>query len=199
MAWYSYPLAKAIPFAALQRTDDPRQLLSEDENNAQHFVWGSSRGGVLLWELGRICEISSSGQQLYLLQDACLLQGPDIARCIAQLEALINEISCNPAVVLEATKEKHRATTTILADGFLPLEAQVVYADEARIVDGYVYAYTEAQVRELMDQSFASDSPCTSDDGDQLLDVFNFLKSHLALLKYAAQSGHVIVYAETSE
>lgn len=47
-----------------------------------------------------------------------------------------------------------------------------------------------------MNMSFASALPCTSDDGDTMTDVFNFLKSHLALLRVAEQSGHGIAYAE---
>jgi hypothetical protein len=81
----------------------------------------------------------------------------------------------------------------------MPLEAEVVYGNTARENDGFVYFYTEEEVTNLMRDSFASNDLCRSDDGDQLSDVFNFLKSHLALLRSACKEGRVIAYAEITD
>ena len=199
MAWYSFRFARALPSNVVQTdTQSIQKLLTSGEFN-EHHVLASSRKGFLLMDLTSICEASTSGKQLYLLQESCLLKDDDILQGIRTLEALICEIMDNPSLALEATKQKHSITTTIHADGFEPLEAQVVYANESRIRDGYYYLYTEQEVRNLMTEAYASSDPCTSDDGDLLSDVFNFLKSHLALLKFAAASGHVVAYAEMAD
>lgn len=187
----------AIPVASLQRTRDPMELLSHSlKDPLDLHVLALSRRGVLIWELARMCEMSTAGQRLYLLQEACLVEGLELMRCIEQLQAFIDEITCNPMLVLEATKENYQRTTTIHTQGFTPLEAQVVYGNNVKEKDGFVYVYTEEEVTNLMRESFASKDPCRSADGDELSDVFNFLKSHLALLKSARQEGRVIAYAE---
>lgn len=197
MAWTSCRVAMAIPVESLQRTRDPMELLSHSHKDPLDLhVLALSRRGVLIWELARICEMSTAGQRLYLLQESCLVEGLELMRCIEQLQAFIDEITCNPMLVLEATKEKYQRTTTIHTQGFMPLEAQVVYGNNAKEKDGFVYVYTEEEVTNLMRESFASKAPCRSDDGDELSDVFNFLKAHLALLKSARQEGRVIAYAE---
>ncbi len=118
-----------------------------------------------------------------------------------QLEALINEIESNPALVVEATKDPYQPTLTLHAEGFEPLPAQLVYPSDAIIKDGWVYNHTEEQVQRLLSQSCASQTPCPDDDddGESLSFVFNFLRSHLSLLRFAAQAGKVVVYGETNQ
>ncbi len=197
MAWYSNLLAVAIPPDLWEPTLEPFKSVQTIEE-PKHFVYSQSRRGALLRDLAQICEISTTGQNIYLLHDARLNPGADVMRCIEQLDALIGEIAANPSLVLEATRKEYSATTTLHAKGFQPLEAQLIHSNEAYVRDGWVYSYTEKEVHELMTRSFASNMPCTSDDGDTLGDVFNFLKSHLALLKFAAQCGHAIAYAEVN-
>ncbi len=199
MAWYSYRFASVIPGNSVQPGGASIKVLLTSQANNDNFVLAPSRKGYLLMELTRICEASTTGKQLYLLQDACLLNGDEILEGIRALEAFIGEIMSNPTVVLEATKEKHQLTTTIHSAGFKPLEARVVYSNEGCINDGFYYPYTEKKILDLMDESYASNHPCTSDDGDQLSDVFNFLKSHLELLNFASKSGNTIAYAEMAD
>jgi hypothetical protein len=151
--------------------------------------------------LGRIWKQASNGKNLYLLEDACLLQHEAMKHSVSQIEALINEIELNPALVIEATKDPYQPTITLHAKGFELLPAQLVYPSDAIIKDGWVYNYTEEQVRRFLDQSCASQTPCPEgdDDGESLSYVFNFLKSHLSLLRFAAQSGKVVVYGETNQ
>ena len=197
MSSTSCRVARAIPVEFLPRTRDPMELLSHSfKDPLELHILALSRNGALIWKLARICEMSTSGQGLYLLQNVCLVEELELTRCIEQLEAFIDEITCKPVLVLEATKEKYQRTATILTQDFMPLEAQVVYGNNAREKDGFVYFYTEDEVANLMRESLASNDPCSSEDGDKLSDVFNFLKSHLALLKSAKQEGRVIAYAE---
>jgi hypothetical protein len=198
MAWYSHMLAFAI---SNDHPDaDPQTLLDAPIGEFDRFVYAPSRNGCVLWMLGRICEQVENGKNLYLLKDTCLLQHQAIKQAIAQLEALIQEIALNPALVVEALKEPYQPNLTLHAKGFEPLAAQLVYPDDAIIKDGWVYTYTEQQVRQLLDQSCASQTPCPEgdDDGESLLYVFNFLKSHLSLLQFAAQAGKVVVYRENN-
>lgn len=118
-----------------------------------------------------------------------------------QIEALLGEMAGNPALVVEATKEPYQPTLTIHAEGFEPLPAEMVYPSDSIIKDGWVYNYSEEQVQRLLEQSCASQTPCPQDDddGESLAFVFNFLKSHLALLRFAAESGRFVVYGETNQ
>jgi hypothetical protein len=201
MAWYSHTLAFAISGDQAEVDADPRQILDGHKGDFDHFVYAPSRNGCLLWRLGCICKQASNGKNLYLLEDTCLLQHEAIKHSATQLEALINEIELNPALVVEATKEPYQPTITLHTEGFEPLPAQLVYPSDAIIKDGWVYNYTEEQVRCLLAQSCASQTPCPEgdDDGESLSYVFNFLKSHLSLLCFAAQSGKVVVYGETNQ
>lgn len=200
MAWYSHTLAFAISGDQAEVDADPRKLLN-GRGDFDRFVYAPSRNGCLLWQLGRIWEQASNGKNLYLLEDACLLQHEAMKHSVSQIEALINEIELNPALVIEATKDPYQPTITLHAKGFEPLPAQLVYPSDAIIEDGWVYTYTEEQVRRFLDQSCASQTPCpeSDDDGESLSYVFNFLKSHLSLLRFAAQSGKVVVYGETNQ
>ncbi len=118
--------------------------------------------------LGRICEQARHGKNLYLLENACLLQHAAVQQSASQIE---------------------------------PLPAEMVYPGDAIIKDGWVYNHTEEQVLRLLDQSCASQTPCPDgdDDGESLAFVFNFLKSHLALLHLAAGSGRFVVYGEMNQ
>jgi hypothetical protein len=201
MAWYSHTLAFAISGDQVEAGADPRKLLDGHKGDFDHFVYAPSRNGCLLARLGGICELASNGQNLYLLEDFCLLQHEAMMRFAAQIEALIDEIALTPALVVEATKEPYQPDITLHTKGFEPLPARLVYPGDAIIKDGWVYNHTAEQVRRLLDQSRASQSPCPEgdDDGESLLYVFNFLKSHLSLLRFAVQSGKVVVYGETNQ
>ncbi|WP_028946470.1 hypothetical protein [Synechocystis sp. PCC 6714] len=200
MAWYSYTIAFAISDDQAQVGADPRQILDGHKGDFEDFVYAPSRNGCLLWRLGCICEQASNGKNLYLLEDICLLQHEAMNHSATQLEALINEIKLNPALVVEATKDPYQPTITLCTEGFGPLPAQLVYPSDVIIKDGWVYNYTEQQVRHILDQSCASQTPCPEgdDDGESLSYVFNFLKSHLSLLHVALHSGKIVVYGETN-
>ena len=201
MAWYSHTLAFAISGDQAVVDADPRTLLDGPGREKDAFVYAPSRNGCLLQRLGGICKQASNGGNLYLLEDACLLQHEAVKHSASQIEALIAEMELNPALVVEATKDPHTPTMTLLAEGFKPLPAQLVYPSDAIIKDGWVYNYTEEQVRRFLDLSCASQTPCPEgdDDGESLSYVFNFLKSHLSLLRHATQSGKLVVYGEMNQ
>ena len=201
MAWYSHTLAFAISSDQAEVDADPRQILNGHKGDFDHFVYAPSRNGCLLWRLGCICKQSSKGKNLYLLEDACLIQHEAMKHSALQIEDLINQIELNPALVVEATKDPYQPNMTLNAEGFEPLSAQLVYPSDAIIKDGWIYNYTEEQVRCFLDQSCASQTPCPEgdDDGESLSYVFNFLKSHLSLLRLATQSGKAVVYGEINQ
>ena len=201
MAWISHTLAFAITPDQADLGADPRTLLDGPKRAMDQFVHAPSRNGCVLWRLGRICEQARQGKHIYLLENACLLQHAAVQQAALQIEALIGEMSRNPALVVEATKDPYQPTLTIHAEGFEPLPAEMVYPSDAIIKDGWVYNHTEEQVLRLLDQSCASQTPCPEDDddGESLAFVFNFLKSHLALLRFAAESGRFVVYGETNQ
>lgn len=201
MAWYSHTLAFAISGDQAEVEADPRKLLDGHAGNFDRFVYAPSRNGCLLWRLGCICKLASNGSNLYLLEDACLIQHEAAKHAASKIEALINEIELNPGLVVEAMKERYQPNITLHAEGFEPLPAQLVYPSDAIIKDGWVYNYSEDQVRRFLDQSCASQTPCPEgdDDGESLSYVFSFLKSHLSLLRFAEHSGKVVVYGETNQ
>ena len=201
MAWISHTLAFAIAADQADVGADPRTLLDGPKRAMDRFVYAPSRNGCVLWRLGRICEQARHGKNLYLLEDACLLQHAAVQQAALQIEALIDEMAGNPALVVEATKDPYQPTLTIHAEGFEPLPAEMVYPSDAIIKDGWVYNHTEEHVKRLLDQSRASQTPCPDgdDDGESLAFVFNFLKSHLALLRFAAESGRCVVYGEMNQ
>ena len=201
MAWISHTLAFAIAADQADVGADPRTLLDGPKRATDRFVYAPSRNGCVLWRLGRICEQARQGKNLYLLENACLLQHAAVQQAALQIEALIDELAGNPALVVEATKDLHQPTLTIHAEGFEPLPAEMVYPGDAIIKDGWVYNHTEEQVLHLLDQSCASQTPCPDgdDDGESLAFVFNFLKSHLAVLRHAAESGRFVVYGEMNQ
>jgi hypothetical protein len=200
MAWYSHSLGYAISADQVGVGADARQLLDSHRGDFDHFVYAPSRNGCLLLRLDQICKQASNGGNLYLLEDACLLQQNAIKGAALQLEALINEIALNPALVVEATKEPYQPNITLHTKGFEPQPAVLVYPADAIIEDGWIYNHSEEQVRRLMEHASASRTPCPDgdDDGESLPYVFNFLKSHLSLLRFAAQSGQIVVYGETN-
>lgn len=201
MAWISHTLAFAITADQADVGADPRTLLDGPKRAMDQFVYAPSRNGCVLWRLGRICEQARHGKNLYLLEDACLLQHAAVQQAALQIEALIDEMAGNPALVVEATKDPYQPTLTIHAEGFEPLPAEMVYPSDAIIKDGWVYNHTQEQVLRLLEQSGASQTPCPDgdDDGESLAFVFNFLKSHLALLRLAAGSGRFVVYGEMNQ
>ena len=200
MAWYSHTLAFAILDDPANGRADPRSLLKGPGRESDPFVYAPSRNGCLTSQLGSICAHSANGDGLYLLKDASLLGRGAVLDALSQIDRLMNEITLKPALVVEATKEAHTPDVTLRAAGFEPRPAQRVYPRDAIISDGWVYNYTAGQVSLLLDQSCASQTPCPEDDpdGESLLYVFNFLRSHLSLLRTAAQSGRAVVYGETN-
>jgi hypothetical protein len=200
MAWYSHTLAFSISGEQTKVDADPRGMLEGHNGDFEHFVYAPSRNGCLLWRLGCLCELAMNGKSLYLLEDAHLLRGEELHHSASQLEALINEMELNPGLVVEATKEPYQPIMTLYVDGFEPRPTKLVYGDDVLIKDGWVYNYTAEQVLGFLGSSCASQTPCPAadDDGESLLYVFNFLKSHLSLLRLAEQSGKVVVYGETN-
>lgn len=201
MAWYSHTLAFMISGDQANLDIDPQKLLNESKEEMDYFVYAPSRNGCLLWRLDCICEKASNGKNLYLLEDICLLSHEEIKDSSRQLEALIKEIELNPSLVVEAMKVPYQPSITLNTEGFEPLSAQIVYPSDTIIKDGWVYDYTEEKVRRIVDQSHASQMPCPEgdDDGESLLYVFNFLKSHLLLVHRAEQSGYCVVYGEMNQ
>ncbi len=200
MAWYSHTVAFAISDDGINAETDPRELLATS-GDSKHFVYAPSRNGCLLWRLDNICKQAAHGKNLYLLENIRLLSHESIAHCALQIEALLQEIASNPGLVVEATKEPYQPNMTLLVEGFQPQPAELIYPRDAVIKDGWVYNHTEEEVRRLLELSCASQTPCpeTDDDGESLLYVFNFLRSHLSLLRIAAQSGLIVVYGETNQ
>lgn len=201
MAWISHTLAFAITADQADVGADPRSLLDGPKRAMDRFVYAPSRNGCVLWRLGRICEQARHGKNLYLLENTCLLQHAAVQQAALQIEALLGEMAGNPALVVEATKDPYQPTLTIHAEGFEPLPTEMVYPSDAIIRDGWVYNYSEEQVQRLLDQSYASQTPCPDgdDDGESLAFVFNFLKSHLALLRFAAEAGRCVVFGEMNQ
>ena len=197
MAWYSYTLAMVLPPDRLDPAVAPKDLLAK-QADLKLMVHTASRSGALLEVLRNIWRAARRSDALYLLAEEAVLNGADVQRAISQIEALLAEIEASPRIVLEATKDAYSPATMVRAEGFEPLHAQLVYPDSATVEDGWVYFYTEAQVREKLSTALISDNPCPAhdDDGQSLEYVFGFLKSHLALLRHANQNDHSLVYAE---
>lgn len=198
MAWYAYPLGAAItPEHAAQRAH-PRELLGNLAPEAPH-VFGASRRGVLLHTLREL--LASAGADadgLYLLQEQAVLTGAELAQQRLRIEDLLDAISKNPQLVTEATREAYTPTTTVQCEGFEPLACEVVYSPDCRIEDGWVYYYSEDQVRAMLAAAICSPDPkpATDDEGESLEYLFGFLKSHAVLLRTAAEAGLCVVYAE---
>ena len=171
------------------------------DDTSERHVYTSSRNGALERQLGDICERSSHGAGLYALKNFAVLQGEAIGEAVAQLQALLLEIETNPHIVREATKGRHAPSITLHAEGFQPLDAEVVYPADAIVEDGWVYYYSADQVRRLLrDAATGKDpQPPGDDDGESLQYVFGMLKSHLALLREAKRSGLTAVYGRPSE
>lgn len=197
MAWYSYTLAIAIPMASADRDLEPRTILQK-QNGAKRFVYTSSRGGVLLATLRNICTYSAVGADLYLLREPSVLSGAEIDSAAESIAALLSIMQNDPGVVLEGTKCRYEPTTELYCDGFEPLPVEIVYPSTATIKDGYVYLYTQEEVRSLLIRASSSEAPrpVTDDDGESLEYVFGLLKSHFSLLRFAAESGLAVVYGE---
>lgn len=200
MAWYSHSLGFALPADQVDADADACTLLQSNRGDFEHFVYAPSRNGCLLWRLGEICKQTQTGKSLYLLDDAHLLRADAISQAARQIEALLAEIDATPGLVVEATREAYEPTLVLHVEGFHPQPAERVYGSDVVIRDGWVYAYTEAQVRAFVSAAGASRTPCpeSDDDGESLEYVFSFLKSHLALLGIAAAGGMVVVYGETN-
>jgi hypothetical protein len=76
-----------------------------------------------------------------------MLSGAEITLAAAQLCNLMSEIDGDPEIVREATRSRHHATTTVLAEGFAPLPVQMMYPGSAIIENGWVYHYARDEVR----------------------------------------------------
>ena len=171
------------------------------DETSEHHVYTSSRNGALERQLHEIWERSSHGAGLYVLQNFAVLRGDSLDRAVAQLQSLLDEIEADPQIVCEATKGRHEPSITLLAEGFQPLQAEIVYPADARIKDGWIYYFSTDQVRRLLhDAATGKDpQPPGDDDGESLQYVFGMLKSHLALLREAQQLGLTAVYGRPSE
>jgi hypothetical protein len=171
------------------------------DETSEHHVYTSSRNGALERQLQDICEQSTSGAGLYALRNFVVLQGEALVQAMHQLQALLAEIDADPQIVREATKGRHQPSITLQAEGFQPLQAEIVYPEDAVIEHGWVYYYAADQVRRLLrDAATGKDpQPPGDDDGESLQYVFGMLKSHLALLREAHRQGLTAVYARPSE
>jgi hypothetical protein len=201
MAWYPHTLAFVVSDDPVAAGADPRDLLDGHKGDFEPFVYAPSRNGRLLSRLRRIWEQAATGKNRYLLEDACVLQHDAVKHSVSQIEGLIAERESNPTLVVEATKDSYEPVITLHAEGFEPLPAELVYPSDAVIRDGWVYNYSEEEVRRLLDESRASRTPCPDgdDDGESLAYLFNLLKAHLSLLRIAAESGQVVVYGELNQ
>lgn len=197
MAWISSTLAFVLNTEDAPEGAGPEALEGAFTKDAP-FVHALSRNGTLLHTLKAIAEQWSPGSELYLLRDFARLDVNDIHAGVHAIDSLIDSIDRHPELVLEATKAPYTPTITLLSKEFEPQPAVMVYPSGSVVKDGYVHAYTEAQVRELMSAATASEDPCPpyDDDGESLEYVFCFLKSHLRLLHLASATQRVVVYGE---
>lgn len=197
MAWYSFPIAAAVTRQQAAQDLPPRELLGALPQ-LPHYVSAASRNGVLLHTLRRIQDCTPALDSLYLLQEQAVLAGAELAQQRSRIEALLDAISKNPRLVIEATREAYTPTTTVQCEGFEPLACEVVYSPDCRIEDGWVYYYSEEQVRAMLAAAICGPDPkpATDDEGESLEYLFGFLKSHAALLRTAAEAGLCVVYAE---
>ncbi len=153
---------------------------------------------MLLTTVCAINEQFAPGSDFYLGRKLARLQGVDLARALAHIEALLACIETNPAVVLEATKTPYTPHVFLHSKEFAPLPAEMVYPGDAVIRDGYVFEYTEDEVRQMLRAATASENPQpgNDDDGESLEYVFNFLKSHQCLLKRAIEADLTVICGE---
>lgn len=197
MAWHSYPYGAAVAPEQLTDAAEPRALLNRLAA-VPHYVAAASRNGVLLQTLRALCAGASHDDALFLFADQAVLCGEELARQCARIESLLATLERDPGIVVRATRQAHAPTTTVHSEGFEPLVCEIVYGPDCRIEDGWVYFYTEDQVRTLLAAAVAATDPkpAHDDEGESLEYVFGFLKSHAALLREAAAGGLCVVYAE---
>ena len=197
MAWYSYTLAFALRAEDAERISDSNALQGAWTKDAP-FVHTASRNGVLLATLKAISEQWPSLSDIYLLRHFALLDQSELEIVLKKLESLIASIGMQPERVVEATKQPYTPQVFLLSKEYKPQPAEIVYPSDANIKSGYVLQYTEEEVRRLLNGAVASDDPRPShdDDGETLEYVFNFLQSHLQLLRIAIDSRLVVVYGE---
>ncbi|MFZ6757937.1 hypothetical protein ACO0K9_12070 [Undibacterium sp. Ji50W] len=199
MAWHSYTVAIAGPSAEFDKDLSPHEkILSHNQIEKRRFVLTNSRRGAVFDLLKDICDHSPVGSDLYIVNEPAVLEGDDISRAADSIQALINAIEHDPGFVVEATKQAYRPTMQVQLDGFEPLELQVVHTGNPTIKDGWVYSYEKSEVLAYLQSAQSSEDPCPpyDDDGEGLEYAFGILKSHLALLRHAAESGFMFVFAE---
>jgi hypothetical protein len=197
MAWYSYTLASTIPPADIDSNSELKDIASKHADE-ERSIFTHSRWGAVFALLQKICAQSQIGTGLYLLNNSALLLGDEIVAAANTIQALLAAVEKDPGIVLEATKTEHSTSTEIHADGFEPLAVQVVYAESAVFKDGWVYHYSEEDVRGYLQNAQTSTDPCPDydDEGEGLEYAFGILKSHLSLLQLSSESGLAFVFAE---
>jgi hypothetical protein len=197
MSWHSYPFGAALAPEHVTADRTARDLLGQAAD-LPHYVGAASRNGALLQTLRQLLAHAPDDIELYLLADQAVVAGAALAQQRERVEALLTELARNPGLVIAATRQPHAPGGTLHAEGFEPLAYETVYGPECRIEDGWVYFYTEDQIRALLAAAICGPDPKPADDdeGESLQYVFGFLKSHAALLRTAAEAGLCVVYAE---
>ena len=199
MVWNSYTIATALPPAELGNAPNAKEIAST-RMGEHHFVYANSRRGVIFAILQKICTCSSIGTDLYILKDSAILQEHEICSAADSIQALLAAIEQNPDIVLEATKTPYETTTEIHLDGFEPLGARIAYPEGATIKDGWVCFYERDEILAFLRSAESSTDPRPTydDEGEGLEFLFGVLKSHLSLLRFAAESGSAFVFAEVN-
>lgn len=195
MAWDSHLFSTAVSRDTLV---DGKPLGEQTDLNDKYYVYASSRNGVLLGQIEQVWKQSGRTDALYLSKIYVVLSDQEIQRWLAAFTDLLTDIEAGPEIVLEATKSRYTPFTTIHAQGFEPLPAEIVYPSDAVIKDGYIYYYREDEIVGWIKNAVASHLPQPEgdDEGESLQFVFNFLKSQLALLQIALSEGLAFVHSE---
>jgi hypothetical protein len=200
MSWTSSLFACIVPLTAAADDRGARQVISETTDLDQH-VFASSRNGALPAQLQQVCAASPRWQGLYLLGNESLLAGDALRQQHDVLGQLLDEIERAPSFVVEAMKERYAPTGELHMDGFHPLPFERVYPADAVVKDGWIYLYTDAQIRAMLASAPCGAQPCPDgdDEGENLEFVFALLKSHRALLAVAIERDAAVAFGEMSE
>lgn len=199
MSWQSSLFACIVPATVATECGSARDIISA-ATDIDDRVFAPSRNGVLVYNLGKICEASPRWQGLYLLTEEAVLAGESLRQQHELVGALLAEIARNPDFVVEAMKLKHEPEGYLITEGFEPRPYEMVYAADAVIKDGWVYEYSAEKVLAKLESAPCGPDPCPpgDDDGESLEFVFALLKSHHALLGQALERGAAVAAAEMS-
>jgi hypothetical protein len=140
------------------------------------------------------------GDRFFVLADDAAL-----AAAADGLAALLDDIRIRPAFVADALREVDRTgpgQVFLSASGEPLADVEFVHtSDEDRRVDGWVYPYFDHEIPPLLDAAPAVAegeirSPQPDDEGETLGYLFAFLKSQLAMIRHARQTGQACVFLD---